>query len=53
MLCVIHTCTGDTLPLSTLSILSFELAPKNADMIFKPVVKWEKDKNKLTGGEKN
>ena len=33
----IHTCTGDTLPLSTLSILSPVFAPKNAEMIFKPV----------------
>lgn len=39
-----HTCTGE-LPLSTLSMLSPVLAPKNAEMIFKPVVKWKKKRD--------
>lgn len=43
-----HTCTGDTLPLSTLSMLSPVFAPKNAEMIFKPVVKWENKEEQKT-----
>lgn len=47
-----RTCTGDTLPLSTLSMLSPVFAPKNAEMIFKPVVKLKTVKKKLTGMQK-